>query len=122
MKDDAIERWRREAQLAPLSGGTASPPVRPGKVWPAASGVLGFAITLLIIVAQDGRPEVFSPLYLAVCVLAPAAAVAFRRPGVEVAQSAFAAAAAVFLTLVVVIPVWAIGEALECWASWLAEC
>ena len=117
-----MERWRREAQLAPLSDGSVPRPVRPGKAWPAASGVLAFAVTLLIVIAQDGRPQVFSPLYLVVCVLVPAAAVAFRRPGVEVAQSAFAAAAAVFLTLLVVIPVWAIGEALECWASWLAEC
>ena len=83
-----MERWRREARLAPLSGGSMPPPVRPGKVWPAASGVLAFAVTLLIIVVQDGRPEVFSPLYLVVCVLVPAAAVAFRQPGVEVAQSA----------------------------------
>lgn len=123
--DDAIEQWQRELDSAP-------PALVPSRWSPRVAlelrlvlpAILGAGVATLILLLNGWPPPLdpVSPAFLAIPLVAIAAALVTRRGSGEMVLWATAACLCGALAVAVIVPVWALLEVFECWMSWFSDC
>lgn len=130
--DEAMDIWRREQATGSSSAPSPlqdAPPARSRRLGPGdaaclallAPAVLGMAAALVVILT-DGPTAIDGPAMLLPAAAGAVGALAARRGGAGIVGWAVVASVSAVALALFLIPLLLILDALDCWASWLADC